>query len=75
MRDASGNIMGVYERTNSRMPESGYYKARWKLAEVPLYGSDRLGIYGAGQVVAERVFHIDDFEDVSFESEELVRVS
>ncbi len=43
LRDASGNIMAVYEQNHA---ESGTgYKAILRQAEVPLYGSDRLGMY------------------------------
>ena len=43
MRDASGNTMAVYERNNRAA--NGHFEAVFNLIEVPLYGSDRLGMY------------------------------
>jgi len=43
LRDASGNTMAIYERVNIKIDNT--YQAIFTLAEVPLYGSDRLGMY------------------------------
>jgi len=57
VRDASGNTMAIYERENTARPEPNYYTASWKLIELPLYGSDRLGQYKPGDIVATKLFH------------------
>lgn len=43
VRDASGNVMGVYER-NNETAQSGGYTAVFKMKERSIYGSDRLGL-------------------------------
>jgi RHS repeat-associated protein len=45
MRDASGNIMAVYEQLHDFNTEANSYFAKLNQIEVPLYGSDRLGMY------------------------------
>jgi RHS repeat-associated protein len=42
VRDASGNVMAVYERTNTSAG-GGNYTATYKLTEQPIYGSSRIG--------------------------------
>ena len=75
VRDASGNTMAVYERENTLRPEPDYYTATWKLIELPLYGSDRLGEYKPGDIVATKVFHKDQLDQVTFETDALERKS
>ncbi|HEX8549539.1 MAG TPA: hypothetical protein VF691_21430, partial [Cytophagaceae bacterium] len=59
VRDASGNVMAIYERTNVKIPPSKTfplttYNATFALKEVPLYGSDRLGEYQPDEVIATK---------------------
>jgi RHS repeat-associated protein len=42
VRDASGNVMAVYKRTNTSLG-SGNYTASYTLEEEPIYGSSRIG--------------------------------
>jgi RHS repeat-associated protein len=45
VRDASGNLMGMYARKNEIIDlASESYEAKFKLIERPIYGSDRLGL-------------------------------
>ena len=45
VRDASGNIMAVYERKIETIENSTGYTVSLSLKEQPIYGSDRLGQY------------------------------
>ena len=56
--DASGNTMAIYERNNVNLnpPNPNYLAANYTLAEVPLFGSDRLGEYRPNLLVASPVF-------------------
>ena len=45
LRDAQGNTLGVYERRNEVVVPDKTYKAIYTLSEIPLYGSDRLGMF------------------------------
>ncbi|MEO1096707.1 MAG: LamG-like jellyroll fold domain-containing protein, partial [Bacteroidota bacterium] len=74
VRDASGNIMGTY-RANSGAPE---------LREVPIYGSDRIGVYtpeGAETNNQEAVENIatdgtvNSYDGVSYELEDGVSLT
>lgn len=48
VKDATGNSMGVYERTNSGTATS--YTATYTLKEHPIYGSERIGTQNNGIV-------------------------
>lgn len=71
VRDASGNVMGIYQRTNAVLVgQPNYYTATYTKKEIPLYGSSRLGIQDereAPVVVATKIFHKDDYFKVTFE--------
>jgi RHS repeat-associated protein len=58
VRDASGNIMAIYERTNianTAADNSIYYTAQFKQIEVDLYGSDRVGTYNPADLIVGSV--------------------
>ncbi len=63
VRDASGNIMGIYQRKDSIIenPEAGLDREAWFTAiEQPLYGSDRLGMIKPNTVVYSEKYSSDD---------------
>ncbi|PCJ89992.1 MAG: hypothetical protein COA57_00120 [Flavobacteriales bacterium] len=69
VRDASGNIMAIYERTNEKIA-APIYRAIFKLKELPIYGSDRIGQVSdplGGDPIAEINFNINDGLEVSFD--------
>ena len=45
VRDAQGNVMSTYERSNKAVGAGTTVQAIYKQAEISLYGSDRLGQY------------------------------
>ncbi len=53
VRDASGNVMAIYERKAQSVgpTANGTYTSSIRQTEVPLYGSDRVGIYRPDNVV------------------------
>jgi RHS repeat-associated protein len=59
--------MAVYERSNKT--EGDHYEAVFTLIEVPLYGSDRLGMYtpSINDQLAVIPFNIEDFEQVNLD--------
>ena len=59
LRDASGNIMAIYEQQNNAT--STGYEATYALTEHPIYGSDRLGMRQDSLAVARVAF--DDTGD------------
>jgi RHS repeat-associated protein len=80
VRDASGNIMAIYERVNTPVAgQANYYTATYTLKELPMYGSSRLGNFtpsGAyGVVVASKVFYKDDVDKIDFSTDVFTRVS
>lgn len=77
-RDASGNVMAIYDRTHEEymvngIPVPDFYKAVYKLKEIPMYGSSRLGQVNSSEVIAEKVFHKADFDNISFEVDDFIR--
>lgn len=67
LRDAQGNTLAVYERHNQKVGEGDSYKATFTLSELPIYGSDRLGMYTPekGDVLSTVMFRKSEFEKVS----------
>ncbi|NQY09955.1 MAG: hypothetical protein HRT71_10645, partial [Flavobacteriales bacterium] len=61
VRDATGNVMANYTRTNA--PEAGSYLAEFSVAERPMYGSARLGIYFDNEVISTVPFNLADGEE------------
>ncbi len=64
IRDASGNIMAIYERTGST----------YILKEVPIYASGRIGIYKPNLVVAQKSTTITLQDDGSNVNDNYVKV-
>jgi RHS repeat-associated protein len=62
VRDASGNVMAVYENKITNLNTAGQYKATFKQKEVNLYGSSRIGMQATDKILAEREFNgtVDD---------------
>ncbi len=77
VRDASGNIMAVYERKNEAIAgQPGFYTATFTLMEVTLYGSSRLGNYAPDNtIVATKVFATEDMDKITFENQVLSKVT
>jgi RHS repeat-associated protein len=72
LRDASGNTMAVYERYNHLV--NGHYEAVFALSEVPLYGSDRLGMYKTdiSSPLAVIPFQKADFDQVKLDLDKVI---
>ena len=69
VRDASGNVMGIYERTNAVL-SGNYYTATYRLKELPIYGSSRLGEWNqqdVDYVIGTKVFHKDDLDKIQLD--------
>lgn len=78
LRDAQGNIMSVYTRDVDNGVSAGKYTVNFRVKEVPIYGSDRLGqlqpsahddtyiLYSVNDVSAR------DLEDIDFEVNHLL---
>ncbi|MFD1001330.1 RHS repeat-associated core domain-containing protein [Ohtaekwangia kribbensis] len=64
VRDASGNLLGVYERKNIALG-GDTYRAEFTLKELPIYGSDRLGQLNAKQLLATKVFTASQVDEVT----------
>ncbi len=82
VRDASGNVMHVYERTDEFIKkinnEQSIYKTILKANETPMYGSDRLGMYKPEQVLLEKYYTNDatfDYAAISLQLMEDTRVA
>ncbi len=77
VRDASGNIMAIYERTNEKITGSfgnDYYTAIFKQKEVDLYGSDRVGTYNPSDLeIGRQAFLEGHFYDVSLNFDDFKR--
>ncbi|HSZ71830.1 MAG TPA: RHS repeat-associated core domain-containing protein, partial [Cytophagaceae bacterium] len=71
VRDASGNVMAIYQRHNAALSgQPGYYTATYTIKEIPLYGSSRVGVQDERDqdvVVATKIFYKDDYYKVNFE--------
>lgn len=67
LRDASGNILSVYNR-KLELQGDGKYTVVFNVKEVPLYGSDRLGMSYENEELY-RIMNIDPevVDDVSFD--------
>jgi len=74
VRDASGNVMAVYEQTNA-VYQGDYYRATFTLKEQSIYGSSRLGLFTPGTEVASVVFHKDDLDKVTLSNDVIERVT
>lgn len=72
VRDAAGNLLGIYERKNTVLGTESY-KAAFTLKELPLYGSDRLGQLTPDQLMSTAVFTANDVDNVSFDVESVDR--
>ena len=59
VRDASSNIMAIYERKNELVAGT-QYNAIFTLIEQPLYGSDRIGVSNRKVVIAEVLYNAGD---------------
>ena len=69
IRDASGNIMSVYERTNDSITgKTGYYTATYKLIEQPMYGSSRVGEFLPATTIAQKVFAQADMDKIKIDT-------
>jgi RHS repeat-associated protein len=55
VRDAQGNVMSVYERSNKHVGGQTY-QASVKQNEISLYGSDRLGQYKPDNITAKSLY-------------------
>lgn len=81
VRDGSGNIMAVYERTNEKTVNtatdgSTFYTAKFKQKEVDLYGSERVGTYNPANFEIGTVnFQPGHFYDVSLYFDEYKRTT
>lgn len=56
VRDASGNVMSVYEKKYEDLSIVDHYKAVFKQKEVSLYGSSRIGMQNTDKILAEKEF-------------------
>ena len=69
IKDVSGNIMSVYERTNDSITgKHGYYTATYKLTEQPIYGSNRIGEYLPDSIIAQKVFQQADQDKIKIDT-------
>ena len=57
VRDAQGNVMSTYERTNAATNDATMHQATFKQSEISLYGSDRLGQYKPDNIVAQALYN------------------
>lgn len=67
VRDASGNIMSVYERKNTDLG-SGFYRATYKIKELPIFGSSRVGQMIPDTDVASKDFLTSDLDKICFDN-------
>ncbi|MEO6039445.1 MAG: RHS repeat-associated core domain-containing protein, partial [Saprospiraceae bacterium] len=65
IRDAQGNDMGIYSRSNTATGNANEYKASLKLTEEPIYGSDRIGVNNREVLLTESVYTLP--QTVAFE--------
>ncbi|MDP2692926.1 MAG: RHS repeat-associated core domain-containing protein [bacterium] len=56
--DATGNVLGVYERTDAHI-SGNTYEAKINIIERPIYGSDRLGEFMETAEVSSTVYEFD----------------
>jgi len=70
LRDASGNILSVYDRKLEQQPapHDDKYTVIFTIKEIPIYGSDRLGM----ALSSEELYRVpnvaeDEIDDISFD--------
>jgi RHS repeat-associated protein len=66
VRDASGNIMGTYNRDNFKVDEQ--YKAVYTMAEQPVYGSSRIGLRTGSDTLYTTLFMPGDNRHIEITS-------
>ncbi len=70
VRDASGNPMGIYSLAYKPLVDSSY----WKLDEMPIYGSERIGEYKPDLVLAADKGFLGDFTEATDVAPDLMRM-